>query len=65
MELAGLAGETISNLSSTIEESANMALQISDSTEQQAKAMDELLKAVQSIKNASSHASTSFRDAGL
>lgn len=65
MKLAGLAGVTILNLSSTIEESANMAMQISDSTGQQTKAMSELLKAVQSIKQASSHASTSFREVGL
>ena len=65
MELAGLAGDTISDLSSTIEKSANTAFQISASTEQQTKAMTELVKAVQSIKEASSQASTSFKEAGL
>ena len=62
---AGLAGETITNLSSTIEESADMAMQISASTDQQTEAMSQLVKAVQSIKEASSQASVSFTKAGL
>jgi methyl-accepting chemotaxis protein/DNA-binding LacI/PurR family transcriptional regulator len=65
MKLASHAGATISNLSSTIEESANIAIQISESSSQQVKAMSELLKAVQTIKEASSNASTSFKAAGL
>ena len=65
MKLAAQAGKTISELSSTIGKSSNMALQISESTSQQTKAMNELLKAVQSIKEASSNASTSIEAAGL
>jgi methyl-accepting chemotaxis protein len=65
MRLASQAGTTISDLSATIGESANMAIQISDSSSQQVKAMNELLKAVQAIKEASSNASTSFKAAGL
>jgi DNA-binding LacI/PurR family transcriptional regulator len=65
MRLASQAGTTISDLSATIGESANMAIQISDSSSQQVKAMNELLKAVQAIKEASSNASTSFKAVGL
>jgi methyl-accepting chemotaxis protein len=65
MSLAGRAGETIKDLSSTIEESARVALQISASTQQQANAIDQLVKAVQSIKEANSQTSTTFKAAGL
>jgi hypothetical protein len=49
----------------TIGEAANVAVQISASTDQQARAMSELVKAVQSIKEANSQASTNFKEAGL
>jgi len=65
ISLAGRAGETIHDLSSTIEESARVALQISASTQQQANAIDQLVKAVQSIKEANSQTSTTFKAAGL
>jgi hypothetical protein len=65
MELAGRAGETIAKLSATIEEAARVALQISTTTDQQALSMDELVKEVQAIKDASSLTSSSFKDAGL
>jgi DNA-binding LacI/PurR family transcriptional regulator len=65
MELAGRAGETIAELSATIEEAARVALQISTTTDQQAISMDELVKEVQAIKNESTLTSTSFKDAGL
>jgi DNA-binding LacI/PurR family transcriptional regulator len=65
MDLAGRAGQTISNLSASIEEAAHVALQISASTDEQTRAMGQLVKEVQAIKDASSKTSGSFRDAGL
>jgi methyl-accepting chemotaxis protein len=65
MGLAGRAGDAIKELSATIEESARVALQIASSTDQQAEAMINLVKAVQSIKDASSQTSTSLKEAGL
>jgi DNA-binding LacI/PurR family transcriptional regulator len=65
MKLAGYAGEAIHNLSATIEEAARMALQISHSTDQQANAIDQLVKAVKSIKDASTQTSSSFKEVGL
>ncbi len=65
MELASRAGESINNLSTTIEEAAHAALLITASTDQQTKAMDQLVRAVKSIKEASAKTSTSFKEAGL
>jgi DNA-binding LacI/PurR family transcriptional regulator len=65
MDLAGRAGQTISNLSASIEEAAHVALQISASTDQQTRAMEQLVREVQAIKDASSKTSGSFKDAGL
>jgi hypothetical protein len=65
MELASRAGKSIHNLSASIEEAANAALLITASTNQQTKAMEQLVKSVKSIKEASVQTSTSFKEAGL
>ena len=65
MEVAGHAGESISQLSAIIEESAKMAIQISISTNQQAKAVAQLVNAVKSIKEKSNLTSSSFSEFGL
>jgi DNA-binding LacI/PurR family transcriptional regulator len=64
MELAGRAGQTINELSASIEESARIASQISASTEEQSKSMAHLVAEVQSIKDASSRTQAGFEDAG-
>lgn len=64
MELAGRAGQTINELSSSIEESARIAFQISASTEEQATSMAHLVAEVQAIKDASSRTQAGFEDAG-
>lgn len=65
MDLAGRAGQTISELAARIEEAAEVASQISTSTEQQARAMARLVEGVQAIKDASSRTSAGFKDAGI
>jgi DNA-binding LacI/PurR family transcriptional regulator len=65
MELAARAGEAIQDLSATIKEAALAAIQIAASTDQQTNAMDQLVKAVNSIKEASAQTSTSFKEVGL
>jgi methyl-accepting chemotaxis protein len=65
MELADRAGEAIRDLAAIIEEAAQIALQIAASTHQQTNAMDQLVVAMKSIKEASTQTSTSFTEAGL
>ena len=65
MRLAGRAGQTIHDLTETIEDAARLAVQISDSTDQQANAMDQLVQEVKKIKEASAQTSLRFEEAGL
>ena len=65
MKLASNAGDAIHNLTATIEEAARLAIEITNRTDQQANAIDQLVKAVQSIKEASLQTSSSFKDIGL
>lgn len=65
MELARRAGEAIRDLAMTIEESAGVAIQIAASTHQQTNAMDQLVTAMKSIKEASMQTTASIKDVGL
>ena len=64
MKLAGRAGELIRELAATVEEAARVAIQIAASTRQQANAMDQLVAAMQSIKQASAQTTISIKGAG-
>ena len=65
MELASRAGEAIRDLAAIIEEAARVAVQIAASTHQQTNAMNQLVGAMQSIKQASTRTTVSFKEAGL
>jgi methyl-accepting chemotaxis protein len=65
MELARQAGEAIVNLSAVIEEAARVAIQIAASTHQQTNAMDQLVVAMKSIKQASAQTTASIKEAGI
>jgi DNA-binding LacI/PurR family transcriptional regulator len=65
MELASRAGEAIRDLAAIIEEAARVAIQIAASTHQQTNAMNQLVGAMQSIKQASLRTTVSFKEAGL
>ncbi len=64
MELASQAGEAIRDLTAIIEEAASVAIQIAASTHQQTNAMDQLVVAMKSIKQASAQTTASVREAG-
>ena len=64
MELAGRAGESIRDLAATVEEAAQVAIQIAASTQQQAHAMEQLVVAMRSIKQASAQTTVSIRGTG-
>lgn len=63
VELVERAGEAISNLANTIEESMQAAAQIAASTFQQTNGIDQLAVAMSSIKQASSQTAASTRQA--
>lgn len=63
VELVGKAGDTIRNLTNTIESSAQLGEQIAVSTTQQTTGMDQLLTAITSIRQASGYAANSTRQA--
>jgi DNA-binding LacI/PurR family transcriptional regulator len=65
MHLADRAGEAIRELAAIIEEASRVAIQIAASTHQQTNAMEQLVVAMKSIKEASVQTSSSFKDAGL
>jgi DNA-binding LacI/PurR family transcriptional regulator len=65
MELASRAGEAIRDLAATIEEAARVTVQIAASTHQQTNAMDQLVAAMQSAKQASTRTTVSIKEAGL
>jgi methyl-accepting chemotaxis protein len=65
MQLADRAGEAIRELAAIIEEASRVAIQIAASTHQQTNAMDQLVVAMKSIKEASVQTSSSFKEAGL
>ena len=65
MELANHAGEAIHDLTATIDKAAQLSIQIASTTQQQTKAMSQLVTAIQSIKNASAMTSNSFKEFGL
>ena len=65
MELADSAGDSIRDLAAIIEESARVAVQIAASTHQQTNAMDQLVVAMKSIKEASTQTASSIKEAGL
>ncbi len=65
MELAKQAGVAISDLMAIIEEAARVAIQIAASTHQQTNAMDQLVGAMKSIKQASAQTTASIKDAGM
>jgi methyl-accepting chemotaxis protein len=65
MKLADSAGDSIRNLAAIIEEAARVAIQIAASTHQQTNAMEQLVGAMKSIKEASVQTSSSFKEAGL
>lgn len=65
MELANQAGVAIRDLAAIIEEAARVAVQIAASTHQQANAMDQLVAAIKSIKQASAHTIASIEEAGV
>ncbi len=64
MKLAGRADESIRELAATVEEAARVAIQIAASTHQQANAMDQLVAAMQSIKQASAQTTISIKGSG-
>ncbi|MFO7599301.1 MAG: methyl-accepting chemotaxis protein, partial [Candidatus Desulfacyla sp.] len=53
VDLAGRSGDTIRTLAESISESAQAAVQISSSSQQQLAGMDQLVQAMESIKDAS------------
>ncbi|NDJ84940.1 MAG: hypothetical protein GYB66_03550 [Chloroflexi bacterium] len=59
VELVNRAGESIRDLASTIEEAAYAAVQIAASTRQQTVGVDQLSMAMQNIRQATAHATTS------
>ncbi|MEP6986594.1 MAG: methyl-accepting chemotaxis protein [Chloroflexota bacterium] len=63
MELVELAGESIRDLSKTIEEASQAAMQIAASTHQQNNGMDQLATAIMSIKQATTQTAASTRQA--
>ncbi len=63
MELVELAGESIRDLSRTIEEASQAAMQIAASTNQQNNGMDQLATAIMSIKQATTQTAASTRQA--
>jgi DNA-binding LacI/PurR family transcriptional regulator len=65
MELANRSGDAIVDLAAIIEEAARAAVQIAASTHQQTNAMDQLVVAMKSIKEASTQTSASIKEAGL
>jgi methyl-accepting chemotaxis protein len=65
MQLADRAGEAIRELAAIIEEASRVAIQIAASTHQQTNAMEQLVVAMKSIKEASVQTSSSFKEAGL
>jgi methyl-accepting chemotaxis protein len=65
MELANRSGDAIRDLTAIIEEAARVAIQIAASTHQQTNAMDQLVTAMKSIKQASTQTSASIKEAGL
>jgi DNA-binding LacI/PurR family transcriptional regulator len=65
MKLADSAGDAIRDLAAIIEEAARVAVQIAASTHQQTNAMDQLVVAMKSIKEASTKTSASINEAGL
>ena len=65
MELAQQAGAAILDLTAVIEEAARVAIQIAASTHQQTNAMDQLVVAMKSIKQASAQTTASIKEAGI
>jgi DNA-binding LacI/PurR family transcriptional regulator len=65
MGLASQAGVAIRDLTAIIEEAARVAIQIAASTHQQTSAMDQLVAAIKSIKQASTQTTTSIKEAGF
>jgi DNA-binding LacI/PurR family transcriptional regulator len=65
MELASQAGVAIRDLTAIIEEAARIAVQIAASTHQQTNAMDQLLAAMKSIKQASAQTTASIKEATI
>jgi methyl-accepting chemotaxis protein len=65
MELASRAGVAIRDLAAILEEAAGVAVQIAASTRQQTNAMDQLVAAMRSAKQASQRTTVSIREAGL
>lgn len=65
MELASQAGVAIRDLAAIIEESVRVAVQIAASTHQQTNAMDQLVSAMKSIKQASAQTTASIKEANL
>jgi methyl-accepting chemotaxis protein len=63
MSLVDRAGEAIRELSATIEEAAQAAMQIAASTHQQTSGMDQLAAAMSSIKQATIQTAASTRQA--
>ena len=63
MELASQAGVSIRDLTAIIEEAARVAIQIAASTHQQTNAMDQLVGAMKSIKQASAQTTASISEA--
>ncbi|RPJ03074.1 MAG: hypothetical protein EHM39_00315 [Chloroflexi bacterium] len=64
MELAQQAGASIRDLAAVIEEAARVAIQIAASTRQQTNAMNQLVLAMKSIKQASAQTQASISEAG-
>jgi DNA-binding LacI/PurR family transcriptional regulator len=64
MELANRAGDAIRDLATTIDEAARVAIQIAASTHQQTNAMNQLVAAMQSAKEASARTTVSIKEAG-
>jgi DNA-binding LacI/PurR family transcriptional regulator len=65
MELASQAGVAIRDLAAIIEEAARVAVQIAASTHQQTNAMEQLVVAMKSIKQASAQTTASIKEAGI
>jgi methyl-accepting chemotaxis protein len=65
MELASQAGVAICDLTAIIEEAARVAVQIAASTHQQTNAMDQLVVAMKSIKQASAQTTASIQEIGF
>jgi hypothetical protein len=63
MELASQAGVAIRDLAAIIEEAAQVSVQIAASMHQQKNAMDQLVAAMKSIKQASAQTTASVREA--